>query len=98
MAMFRRRTDLAKLHDRLRKARGEAQVAAEQALALREEADDLRVRALASDRPDDRAAAIEAERHAAAAESARDRAQAEAARLLGEIDAELDRRSAGPPG
>ncbi|HEX2850288.1 MAG TPA: hypothetical protein VHN98_07035 [Acidimicrobiales bacterium] len=93
--VFRRKNDLAKLQDRLRRARAEAEVAAEQALALREEADDLRVRALASDRPDDRADAAEAERHAVTAEAARDRARAEAARLVADIDAALDRRSQG---
>lgn len=87
-----RRDKLHRLQTRLRRVRDDFDVAAAQALSLREEADDLQLRALASERPDDRASADEAERHARAAEAARDRAQAELNRLRQEIDTELDRR------
>ncbi len=92
--MFRRdrRARLPRLQERLRRARSDLQVAAEQALALREEADDLRVRALASDRPDDRSEAAAADKHARAAEAARDRLQTEVGDLARQIDEELDRR------
>jgi hypothetical protein len=95
--MFRRdrRDRLAKLRERMRQAREELDVASAQALALREEADDLRVRALASDRPGDRSEAADADKHARAAEDARDRLRVEVANLTREVDDELDRRIGG---
>jgi len=89
--MFRR-DRLPRLQDRLRRARASLEVAAAQALALREEADDLRVRALTSDRPDDRSEAAAADKHARATEDSRDRLQSEVADLARQIDEELDRR------
>lgn len=89
--MFRR-DRLARLQDRLRRTREQLDVSSAQALALREEADDLGVRALASDRQDDRSEAAAAEKHARAAEDARDRLRTEVADLARQIDEELDRR------
>lgn len=92
--MFRR-DRLSRLQDRLRRSREQLEVASAQALALREEADDLGVRALASDRPDDKSEAAAAEKHARAAEEARDRLRADVAALTRQIDEELDRRLDG---
>ena len=90
--MFRRgRKRLPALHAALKAAREQHAVASEQAVSLREDADDLRVRAVVSERPDDRAEATEAERHAEAAERERDRLYAEVQRLKADIDVALDR-------
>ena len=67
----------------------------EQALALREEADDLSTRSMVSDRLEDRGEATDAERHAAAAEATVVRLTEEARRIRVAMDAELDRRLGG---
>jgi hypothetical protein len=90
-----RRDRLQRLQDRLRRSREQLDVAAAQALALREEADDLGVRALASDRPADASEAADAEKHARAAEASRDHLRAEVTELSAQIDEELDRRLGG---
>lgn len=90
--MLRRRSPLERLQAQLRKTEQQLEVARAQALALREDADDLSVRSLVSDRPEDRPEAVDAERNAAATEATVRRLAEEAVDIRRRIDAELDRR------
>jgi hypothetical protein len=91
--VLRRRSPLERLQAQLRKTEQQLEVARAQALALREDADDLGVRSLVSDRPEDRPEAVDAERHAAATEATVRRLADQAAEIRRRIDAELDRRT-----
>lgn len=93
MSLSRRLVErrLRSVSARLVAARTDLRVAAEQAAALTDEADDLDIRALVSESPADRVDAREASGHRVAMQRERARLEALIARLTVEQDRLLDR-------
>ncbi|HTV11465.1 MAG TPA: hypothetical protein VME20_06345 [Acidimicrobiales bacterium] len=91
MAQYLVERRLVEVSKRLRKAREELAVAEEQWSALKDAADEARLRSLVSETPLAAKEAQEAQRHADAMSSARDSLAAQVKRLESELDELLDK-------